>query len=93
MLADADILAHTKVPPQTAARYLGISDDTIRIGLQDGRFPFGTAIMSRGSGKWVYDIRPEALIKYKHHGYMLDVDTLSEMIRGAVTAAVKEVKI
>lgn len=80
MIIDSDILTMSKVTPQIAARYLGVSDDMIRKGLQDGRFPFGTAIKSRNSDKWIYDIRPDALVQYKHYGNLLNVDVLINML-------------
>jgi len=53
-----------RVTPQIAGRYLKMGTDTIRYGLQSNIFPFGKAI-KMPSGRWVYDIRPALLIKYK----------------------------
>lgn len=41
-----------KLPISMAARLMGISDDTLRKGLQDGVFPFGYAVKT--SKKWTF---------------------------------------
>lgn len=41
-----------KLPIDMAARLMGISDDTLRKGLQDGVFPFGYAVKT--SKKWTF---------------------------------------
>ena len=60
---DKDILAMKKITPHIAGRYLGRGTDTIRYGMQSGLFPFGVAV-KMPSGRWVYDIRPQALVDY-----------------------------
>jgi len=84
MINDSDILSMKRVTPQVAARYLGISDDTLRDGLQDGTFTFGTASKSKKSGKWIYDIRPIALVNYNHNGRALNLEGLADAIAGKV---------
>lgn len=75
---DKDILALTRVNLVTAARYLGVSDETVAEGLQTGLYPFGTAIQ-RPSGSWVYDIRPQALVDYNRYG-RINIDRISEVV-------------
>lgn len=77
--SDTDILSMTKVTPAVAGQYLGISDDSIRDGLINGNFPFGTAIRSE-SGRYVYDIRPIALVNYNRNGRGIDIEALADRI-------------
>lgn len=60
-----DILKLKNVTPKIAAAYIGMSQDTIRLGLQQQRCPFGFAVHMPESGRWSYHISPEALVKYK----------------------------
>lgn len=78
---DNDILSMKKVTPQIAARYLGVSDDTIRDGLRNGAFMFGSAFKSQKSGKWIYDIRPDSLVKYNRNGRVSpNLESLADMV-------------
>nr|DAD83053.1 MAG TPA: Pyocin activator protein PrtN [Caudovirales sp. ct1Jx6] len=84
-MTDAEILSLKRVTPQVAARYLGISDDTLRDGLRDGTFSFGTASRSAKSGKWIYDIRPVALVNYNNNGRLpTNVEALAETIAAKI---------
>lgn len=47
---------------QEAAKLLNKSEQYIRIGLQNERLPFGTAVKT--SSKWSYHISEEAFEKY-----------------------------
>lgn len=52
-----------------AARKLGVSDNFVRMGLQQGRLPFGIAVNTTpktptSRGRWVYYINKKALDKY-----------------------------
>ena len=54
-----------------AAKKLGINTQTLRLGLQQGVFPFGEAIQTTkpedsktGKGRWTYHINEAALEKY-----------------------------
>ena len=56
---------------EEAAKQLGISVQTLRVGLQKKEFPFGKAIMTTepensktGKGRWTYYINPERLRIY-----------------------------
>lgn len=51
-----------RVTVENAAKLLGVSPQFIRIGLQRGRLPIGTAV--KMSSKWTYHISPERLRKY-----------------------------
>ena len=66
-MTDSDILAHKSVPVRTAAEYLGVSVLFIQNGLQQGSLPFGCCVVG-DSGKRIFDIRPQALVDYKHNG-------------------------
>jgi len=51
----------TKLTVDEAAAIMQIHPQTLRIGLQRGRFPFGTAIQRK---RWVYWISTERFIQY-----------------------------
>lgn len=51
-----------RVTVSEAAKILGVSAQFIRIGLQRGRLPIGSAV--KMSSKWTYHISPERLRKY-----------------------------
>jgi hypothetical protein len=50
-----------RTPVNVAAEIMNINPQTLRIGLQRGKFPFGVAIKRK---RWVYWINTEAFIKY-----------------------------
>lgn len=60
-----EILSYDNVPYQTAAKFIGWSDVTIRYALQQGRAPFGCAAQNPETGTWAYNVSPGALVKYK----------------------------
>jgi hypothetical protein len=45
-----------------ASALLGVSEQFLRIGLQQGKFPFGTAVKT--SSRWTYYINSTLLLKY-----------------------------
>ncbi|HLS53930.1 MAG TPA: hypothetical protein VK031_08150 [Tissierellaceae bacterium] len=45
-----------------AAEILGVSEQFIRIGLQRGKLPIGTAV--KMSSRWTYHISPKLLKEY-----------------------------
>lgn len=49
--------------PTEAAKQLGVSVNFIRIGLQQGRLPFGSAV--KMSSRWTYQINEAALKNYQ----------------------------
>jgi hypothetical protein len=56
-----------------AAKILGMSPITLRAGLQQGRFPFGEAILTKpasesksGKDRWTYYINDERFEIYLH---------------------------
>lgn len=86
---DEYILKLKRVPPQIAARYLGMSDNILYEGLKNGDFPFGTA--TKGTkGRWEYDIRPQALVNYNHSGH-INMDELANTIVNRVLAALNTI--
>ena len=52
-----------KIKPKDVAEALGISVQAVRVGLQQGRFPFGTAIKTSET-KFTYAIFPKAFEEY-----------------------------
>ena len=51
------ILNCDKVTTEMAAKYLDADPQFIRLGLQQNRLPYGTAVMNPG-GRWSYHISP-----------------------------------
>lgn len=45
-----------------AAHLMGVSEQFLRIGLQQGKFPFGTAVKT--SSKWSYYINTTQFLRY-----------------------------
>lgn len=50
-----------------AAKKIGMSTQTLRLGLQQRVFPFGEAIKT-SENRWTYHINPVALQKYLEGG-------------------------
>lgn len=48
---------------EKAARIIGKNTQLVRIGLQQGRFPFGTAIQ-KPDGRWTYHIIASKVYEY-----------------------------
>ena len=59
-----------KVPTDVAAKVIGKAVDFIRLGLQQGRFEFGTAVQT-GKNRWSYHICPKKLAEYSGFPLML----------------------
>jgi len=59
-------VANVKV--SDAARVLGKSEQFVRIGLQRGVLPIGTAVLM--SSVWTYHISPKLLREYVGEGYV-----------------------
>lgn len=51
-----------KISVKETAKRLGKSEQFVRVGLQRGNLPFGTAV--KMSSKWTYHISPTLLEKY-----------------------------
>lgn len=90
MMTDSEILAMKKVSTAQAARYLGMDDVTLRLGLQSGELPFGTAFKGTKDG-YIYDIRPEALVDYKHHGKGIPYTKLATEISTQIINTLKNI--
>lgn len=65
-ITDQDILQYDNVPVDIASKYLDTSGQYIRVGLQRGRLPFGSAVDMGGKGKYTYQISPGALVNWKN---------------------------
>ena len=53
-----------KITTDEVARLTGIDPLSIRVGLQRGLYPFGTAYKRAGSSHYTYEYDPEAVIRY-----------------------------
>lgn len=49
-----------------AAKIMNVSPQFIRLGLQQGRLPIGTAVKS-SENRWVYDVREHLVRDYMGH--------------------------
>ena len=65
-MTDEELLAHKKIGPEIAAKYLqgGYNAQELRLDAQDGVCPFMTA--KRGKGRYSYRVNVGRLIKFKH---------------------------
>lgn len=54
---------HTTVPVVEAAARMGVTPMFLRIGLREGKFPFGTAVRMPG-GRWSYYINATRFERY-----------------------------
>lgn len=78
---DEEILACDKVPPNIAARYIGMSTASLYDALQQGRAPFGFAVENKETETWTYNISPGGLVKYKRDGKpIIQIEDLREML-------------
>ena len=64
LISEEKILNCDKVTTEMAASYLNTDPQFIRLGLQQNRLPYGTAVMNPG-GRWSYHISPGLLVAYK----------------------------
>lgn len=71
-MTDPEILALDNVLPTIAAEYLDKTPVFIRLGLQQGRLPFGGAVQNE-SGKWSYHISPGLLVAYKRGTLRIEI--------------------
>lgn len=53
-----------RITPAEAGKLMGVSAEFIRVGLQTGRLPIGTAFRKPGSSRWRYYISPEMLTRF-----------------------------
>lgn len=53
-----------KITPKAAGKALGISEQAVRIFLQQGKLPFGAAVKMPGSSVWTYVIYPKKFAEY-----------------------------
>ena len=66
-MTDAELMAHEKIGPEVAARYLqnGTTAQEIRVQAQYGKCPFCRADKPTGR-RYVYRINPGLLVQYKN---------------------------
>lgn len=64
-MSDAELLAHEKIGPEVAAKYLqnGTTAQDIRLDAQEGISPYCTA--KKGKGRYAYRINVGLLMKFK----------------------------
>jgi lambda repressor-like predicted transcriptional regulator len=53
-----------KLTTEEVSRYTGIDPLSLRVGLQRGIWPFGTAYKRPGSSRYVYEYDPEAVLRW-----------------------------
>ena len=89
-ITDEDILKYDNVPIAVAAKYLGVSQMYIRIGLRRNRLPFGTAVQlsEKVDGQWTYHVSPGLLVSYKTGKNILK--PLIENLKSVVQAIIDE---
>lgn len=65
-MSDTELLAHSKIGPEVAAKYLqdGTTAQEIRVKAQLGMCPFCKATKGTGS-RFVYRVNPGLLMKFK----------------------------
>lgn len=65
-----------KIPVVVAAKIMDKTPRFLHLALQDGRFPFGTAVWM--GGRWSYYINTERFIKYMEGSDMSEVSTAAD---------------
>lgn len=53
---------NTKIAVEDAAKEMRVTPMFLRIGLREGKFPFGVAV--KGKGKWIYYINAKRFRAY-----------------------------
>lgn len=85
---DDEILALDNVPVDITARYLGWTEQNVRLALREARAPFGVAIPG-ARGTLTYKISPGGLVKYKREGApVMSYETLVMMVKEAVAGVI-----
>lgn len=51
-----------KISTEQAAKIIGATPEYVRLGLQQGRLPIGSAV--KMSSRWTYNISPKLLAEY-----------------------------
>lgn len=86
--SDEEILSLDNVPVEMAARYLGWTEQNVRLALREARAPFGVAIPG-ARGTLTYKISPGGLVKYKREGApVMSYETLVMMVKEAVAGVI-----
>lgn len=85
---DEEILELDNVPVDVTARYLGWTEQNVRLALRESRAPFGIAIPG-DKGALTYKISPGGLVKYKREGApVVSYETLLMMVKEAVSGVI-----
>jgi hypothetical protein len=78
------------VPVTLAAKYIGMSANTLREALRQGRVGFGMAVKSE-SGKWVFNIQAKPLVEYRNRFHpMLGESVLIRIVRDTLADTLAE---
>ena len=86
--SDEEILSLDNVPVEMAARYLGWTEQNVRLALRESRAPFGVAVMGEKKALY-YNISPGGLVKYKREGApVMSYETLVMMVKEAVAGVI-----
>ena len=85
---DEEILSLDNVPVDITARYLGWTEQNVRLALREARAPFGIAIPGN-KGALTYKISHGGLVKYKREGApVMSYETLVMMVKEAVAGII-----
>lgn len=52
-----------KLSPEKTGKIIGMRPQAVRLGLQQQRFPFGTAVQ-KPNGRWTYNIIAKKVFEY-----------------------------
>lgn len=75
-MEEENITPVERISPYDAGRILGSNAETVRAGLRQQRFPFGTAIPPENpGGKWTYIIIKSKFLEYVGIKKNLEVST------------------
>ena len=86
---DEEILAYDCVPIPVAARYIGMTDATLRLALREERARhLGFAV--EGNRHMIYNISPGGLVRYKREGgTIIPLEHVQEVLAKMVVSEVR----
>lgn len=86
---DEEILSYDCVPVQVAARYIGMTESSLRLALREERARhLGFAV--EGDSHMIYNISPGGLVKYKREGgTILPLEHVQDVLVGMVVNEVR----
>lgn len=53
-----------KITIEEASKLMGVSPQFVRVGLQQGKLPFGYAVQIRKGGRWTYFISKQKFLEH-----------------------------